>query len=145
MPVRKANNDDLTSVLNLYDHLHKGEKHSIRDNTLEIWQTIINSDNISMLVCEEGGTAVASCILIVVPNLTHDQRPYALIENVVTHPDYRRRGYASAVLAEAKSLAMEKHCYKMMLMTGAKDEAVFNLYRNAGYNSDDKTAFVQWL
>lgn len=33
----------------------------------------------------------------------------------------------------------------MMLLTGAKDESTLNLYHKAGYNSLDKTAFIQWL
>lgn len=145
MQIRKAKNDDLKNVLNLYDHLHKGDKHTIKENTLEIWQTIINTDNIFMLVGDENGEAVATCILVVVPNLTHDQRPYALIENVVTHPKHRRKGFASQILEEAKQLAISKNCYKLMLMTSSKEPEVLDFYRNAGYNSEDKTAFVQWL
>lgn len=33
----------------------------------------------------------------------------------------------------------------MMLLTGSKSEETLNFYRNAGYNSADKTAFIQWL
>ncbi len=33
----------------------------------------------------------------------------------------------------------------MMLLTGSKEDATLKFYRNAGYNSSDKTAFVQWL
>lgn len=34
---------------------------------------------------------------------------------------------------------------KMMLLTGSKEESTLNFYRNAGYNSSDKTAFIQWI
>jgi len=80
-----------------------------------------------------------------VDNLTRDQRPYALIENVVTHKDYRKRGFATAILNYAKDLAKSKNCYKIMLLTGSKDKATLRFYEKAGYNSQDKTAFVQWL
>ncbi len=33
----------------------------------------------------------------------------------------------------------------MMLLTGSKEESTLNFYQNAGYNSTDKTAFIQWL
>ena len=39
----------------------------------------------------------------------------------------------------------ENHCYKIMLLTGSKEESTLNFYRNAGYNSSDKTAFIQWI
>ena len=32
-----------------------------------------------------------------------------------------------------------------MLLTGSKEKAILNFYNNAGYNSTDKTAFIQWL
>ena len=37
------------------------------------------------------------------------------------------------------------NCYKMMLLTGSKKKETLNFYDNAGYNSTDKTAFIQWL
>lgn len=32
-----------------------------------------------------------------------------------------------------------------MLLTGSKEESTLNFYRKAGYNSSDKTAFIQWI
>ena len=32
-----------------------------------------------------------------------------------------------------------------MLLTGTKNESTLDFYRKAGYNSEDKTAFIQWL
>lgn len=45
----------------------------------------------------------------------------------------------------AKNIAKESGCYKMMLLTGSKEDSTLNFYRNAGYNSTDKTAFIQWI
>ena len=72
-------------------------------------------------------------------------RSFVFVENVVTHKDYIKQGYATACLDYAKRLAEEMNCYKMMLLTGAKEESTLNFYRSAGYNSSDKTAFIQWI
>ena len=32
-----------------------------------------------------------------------------------------------------------------MLLTGSKEKSTLNFYEQAGYNSKDKTAFVQWI
>lgn len=56
-----------------------------------------------------------------------------------------RKGYATDCLNFAKKIAEENHCYKMMLLTGSKEESTLNFHRNAGYNSSDKTAFIQWI
>ena len=82
---------------------------------------------------------------MIIPNLTRNVRPYAFIENVVTHSDYRKRSYATACLNYARDIAKKENCYKMMLLTGSKDESTLNFYKQAGYNSADKTAFIQWL
>ena len=88
---------------------------------------------------------VSSCVCVIIPNLTRNIRPYAFVENVVTHLDYRGKGYATECLNFAKEIAEKENCYKMMLLTGSKNEKTLNFYRNAGYNSTDKTAFIQWL
>lgn len=38
-----------------------------------------------------------------------------------------------------------ENCYKMMLLNGSKDAETLNFYRKVGYNSTDKTAFIQWI
>ena len=76
---------------------------------------------------------------------TQGQRPYAFIENVVTAKNHRRKGLATRCLSYAKELAEKEGCYKIMLMTGVKDEYISEFYMKAGYNKNDKTAFIQWL
>ena len=83
--------------------------------------------------------------IIIIPNLTRGIRPYAFIENVVTHEKYRGKGLATECLNYAKKIAIENNCYKMMLLTGSKQKSTLDFYSNAGYNCTDKTAFIQWL
>jgi len=64
---------------------------------------------------------------------------------VVTHAECRGKGYATECLNYAKALAEQAGCYKMMLLTGSKKESTLRFYERAGYNSSDKTAFIQWL
>jgi len=49
------------------------------------------------------------------------------------------------LMSAAKDIAVKNNCYKIMLMTGSKQESTYDFYRRAGYNSNDKTAFVQWV
>ena len=52
---------------------------------------------------------------------------------------------ATKCLNYAKEIAIKENCYKLMLMTGSKQNSTLNFYRKAGYNSKDKTAFIQWI
>lgn len=88
------------------------------------------------------GELVSSCDCVIIPNLTRGVRPYALIENVVTRTDCRGKGFASQCLARAGALAAAAGCYKVMLMTGSRQESTLRFYRKAGFDSEEKTAFV---
>ena len=143
--IREAEERDLLPLLELYLHLHETRVPEESSHLRAVWQGILQDENHHLIVCAEDGRIVSSCVCVVILNLTRNARPYALIENVVTHPDYRKRGLASQCLDYAKQIAQRADCYKIMLLTGAKDEATLNFYRKAGFNSSDKTAFIQWL
>ncbi len=145
MLVREAVNSDLGGLLELYTHLHDNTVPLMDEKLAELWSEIISDKNHHIIIAEENGEIVSSCVCVIIPNLTHNQRPYALIENVVTHEAYRGRGYATACLDYAKETAKSENCYKLMLMTGSKQESTLRFYEKAGYNRNDKTAFIQWI
>lgn len=145
MYIREAGSHDLIGLLTLYTQLHDNPMPEIDEPLRDLWSRIVDDPNHHVLVGVEDGNIVTSCVVMIVPNLTRGQRPYALVENVITDERYRRKGYANAVLNAAREVATNERCYKIMLMTGAKNESTLAFYRRAGYNSDDKTAFIQWL
>ena len=129
----------------MYLNLHESSVPKMTEHLKSVWDTIINDNNHHIIVNEQDGKIVSSCVCVIIPNLTRNVRPYAFVENVVTHSDYRGKGYATDCLNYAKELAKKAECYKMMLLTGSKEDSTLNFYTKAGYNSTDKTAFIQWL
>ena len=143
--IREAEYKDLKSILELYLHLHEKEVPEECEHLTRTWDKIISDKDHHLIVCEVDGQIVSSCVCVIIPNLSRNVRSYAFVENMVTHRDYRGKGYATACLDFAKQVAIENGCYKMMLLTGSKEEKTLRFYQNAGYNSSDKTAFIQWL
>ena len=143
--IREINKNDLSGLLKLYMHLHDNPFPELDSRVLDVWESIINDPNHHIIVAEEDGMIVSTCVCLIVPNLTRAQRPYALVENVVTHPDYRGRGLATACLDFAKYLAIRENCTRLMLMTGSKEKSTLDMYEKAGYDPNNKQAFVQWL
>lgn len=143
--VREVKENELNKLLELYLHLHEKSMPEFSEHLDKTWKTIMQDENHHIIVKVVDDKMVASCVCVIIPNLTRDVRPYAFIENVVTHADYRGNGYATECLNYAKEIAENRNCYKMMLLTGSKKEATLKFYENAGYNSSDKTAFIQWL
>ena len=149
LSIRAADTADLDGLLLLYSHLHGnpipepgGELHT---RTLAVWREIMADPRHYILLGLESEQAVSTCVAVTVPNLTHNAQPYMLIENVVTLPDCRGRGYATALLSHAAHLAREAGCYKVMLMTGSKQDSTLRFYERAGFNRVDKTGFIMWL
>ena len=145
MEIREIHPDELEKLLLLYTHLHDNPMPAIDDSIISLWKKIGSDPDHHIIVCVEQDDIISSCILLIIPNLTHGQRPYALIENVVTHSKHRSKGYATKVLEFARNIALKEGCYKIMLMTGSKEESILGFYEHAGYNQHDKTAFIQWL
>lgn len=143
--VREMLSEDFDNLMELYTQLHENQLPEKTDEVVQLWKKILNDKNHHIIVAEENGKIVSSCVCIIIPNLTHNQRPYALIENVVTHKDYRKKGLATSCLNYAKEIALREKCYKLMLLTGSKKQSTLNFYEEAGYNKNDKTAFIQWI
>lgn len=143
--IREIQRSDLKGLLELYMQLHDNPMPEESPELLEKWNRILVDKDHHIIVAEEDGRIVSSCVCVIIPNLTHEQRPYAFVENVITDEAYRGKGLATKCLEYAKDIAFKENCYKMMLLTGSKNPGTLDFYRNAGYNSKDKTAFIQWL
>lgn len=143
--IREIQRGDLRGLLELYMLLHDNPMPEESPELLEKWNRILDDKDHHIIVAEEDGRIVSSCVCVIIPNLTHEQRPYAFVENVITDEAYRGKGLATQCLEYAKDIAFKENCYKMMLLTGSKNPKTLDFYRNAGYNSEDKTAFIQWL
>ena len=143
--IREVKRNDFEGLMKLYMQLHDNPMPEKTTEIMDLWNRIVDDKNHHIIVAEENGMIVSSCVCVIIPNLTHNQQSYAFIENVVTDKDYRKRGLATQCLNYAKDIALKENCYKLMLLTGSKEESTLNFYRKAGYNSEDKTAFIQWI
>lgn len=120
--VREVEENELNELLELYLFLHEKFLPEMTEHLRNTWSTIMQDKNHHIIVKEIDGKIVSSCVCVIIPNLTRNIRPYAFIENVVTHGDYRGKGYATECLNYAKEIAEKTNCYKMMLLTGSKKE-----------------------
>jgi GNAT superfamily N-acetyltransferase len=144
--VRLIKFEELSGLLDLYKYLNPDDPDMKETEYIkELWKEVFNEPGRYYFVVEEDGLIVSSCTLMVIKNLTRSGRPFGFIENVVTHPDYRKRGYGTAILHKAVETARQKNCYKVMLLTGKKEESVLRFYEQAGFEKGKKTGFIMRL
>ena len=143
MTIRAITRDERDQLLALYRDLHEVDLPLPSPDAVDaVWDRIEADPNVACFGVFEGDALVSTCTLAVVPNLTQGCRPFGVIENVVTRGDRRRRGYGRAVLLHALAHAWDRGCYKVMLMTGRRNEATYRFYESAGFDRHAKQAFV---
>jgi GNAT superfamily N-acetyltransferase len=140
LAIRAAEQTDLPALLDLYRHLIPEDAQCPDDKAADILERLANFEGSAVLIALIGTDLVASCTLIVIPNLTRGGTPYALIENVVTDSGHRSRGLGKAILKAALDRAWAAGCYKAMLMTGSKKPSTLAFYEAAGFEQS-KTGF----
>lgn len=133
-------------MLDLYQYLNPDDPDlQGTDYITELWRNIFNDPGRYYFVIEKDGLLVSTCTLAIIKNLTRSGRPFGLIENVVTHSEYRKRGYGTAILQKAVEIARDNNCYKVMLLTGRKEESTLRFYERAGFERGIKTGFIKKL
>ncbi len=143
--LRFIRRDELPALLDLYNHLHASDDPRPSPDELDrLWETIHADPRLLYFGGEVDGRLVASCTLSIIPNLTRGCRPYGLVENVVCHPDYRRRGIGKRLLRYTLAYAWDQGCYKVMLLTGRQDPGTLQFYEEAGFLAGVKTGFIAY-
>jgi len=108
---RSIQNSELPGLLELHKHLFDEDLPVPDNKTVQrIWQEIMTDRKMHCLVAEADREIVAACILTVIPNLTRGGQSYGLIENVVTHTDYRKQGIGTGLLKYAQQTAWDNGC-----------------------------------
>jgi GNAT superfamily N-acetyltransferase len=143
LEIRKIKPPELGRLLHLYQYLNEIDDPLPRQEIIEdTWRQMQDNKRHLIFGVFKGEHLVSSCVITITPNLTRGCRPYGLIENVITHTDYRRQGYGRAVVQHAINYAKKKDCYKIMLLTGRKNESTYRFYESIGFDRNEKQAFV---
>lgn len=139
--IRQPRQADLPDLLELFRHLSPEDPEPDPARAALAWSRLLGSDLATVFVAEHRKRLVASCTLVVLPNLTRNARSIGWIENVVTHREHRRQGLGTRLLAAALEAAWAADCYKVMLATGSGEEGTLCFYREAGFKQGGKTFF----
>ncbi len=88
-----------------------------------------------LLVVEAQGRVVGVASLVFVPNLSHQGRPYAIIENVVVDAVERSAGHGELLLRYAVEEARRASCYKLSLTSNKARRDAHRFYERLGFRA----------
>lgn len=146
MEVRFAKYNDFKGIMDLYDFLNPGDTLASLDQLKNIWDEIMNDPRkYRYAVAEEQNRLLATSCITIVPNITRKGRSYAVIENVITHPDVRRKGIGRAMIQLLLDFAKENDCYKVMLLSSNDRKIAHDFYQSLGFNGDIKKGFTYYM
>jgi GNAT superfamily N-acetyltransferase len=138
--IRQASQTDLAALLDLYQQLIPDDSRPSPEQSIKIFERFLTYQGSAIFLGEIDERLVATCTLVVIPNLTRGGSPYGLIENVVTDFQFRQQGYGKQLLDAATVVAWNYDCYKVMLSTGSKEPGTIAFYLGAGF-TQTRTGF----
>jgi GNAT superfamily N-acetyltransferase len=138
LTVRNATRDDLPKLVVLLSQLHPDDSplDGRSEAILRAWQQIDRQPHRAIFIAEHANELVGTIDYNVIPNLTHNGRPYAIVENFVVGAAHRRRGFGKALLEHAVEQARHDGCYKVQLQTNRTRGAAHAFYESQGFTAD---------
>ncbi|CTQ53796.1 putative acetyltransferase [Roseibium album] len=130
---RVADQNDLADLLALYKHLISTDLPTTLESQKQTFREMLSHPGLSVIVGHLGDKLVTSCTLVVIPNLTRGCASYAVIENVITHTDFRGMGIGEKIMRQAIQRAWDAGCYKVMLMSGSQNGKANTFYQRLGF------------
>jgi len=138
--VRDATEEDLPRLLDLLTQLELDEPREALGTPLPeayraAFRAIEADPRQRLLVLEAGGRILGSLVLIIVPNLSHQGRPYALIENVVVDAAERGAGLGELLMRYTMNEAQRSGCYKVSLTSNKRRPDAHRFYQRLGFRA----------
>lgn len=133
--VRSALPADLDGLLALFREL-AGDRGAAspadRHDAQAVLDEILADAARHLVVATIDGGVVGSADLLLVPNLTHHGKPWAIVENVIVAVATRRSGVGRELMAHLIGLARAAGCYKLQLHSGKQRTDAHRFYESLG-------------
>jgi GNAT superfamily N-acetyltransferase len=138
--VRAAVRHDLRRLVELLSQLsldrpREDLSNPIRPAYHSALEAVLGDEKQTILVAELDGRVAGMACLIIVPNLSHVGRPYAMIEDVVVDAGVRGRGIGDALTQRAIEMAKEAGCYKLSLTSNVARTDAHRFYERLGFKA----------
>lgn len=138
MRIRPAAREDLDGIIRALADLPvtTGEDAQFaidRSRAAAVWDGILAQEGRTILIAEHEGRVIGAADMLVVPNLTHDLSPWAMVENVVVEEASRGRGVGRALMDEVIARARAAGCYKVQLMSFHERTGAHAFYTALGF------------
>ncbi|MHC5055150.1 MAG: GNAT family N-acetyltransferase [Planctomycetota bacterium] len=141
--IRRAKSRDMAFIVELWkklseEHAQLDERYALRPEAEIVWARWAGQrlrDDASIALVAESGTECVGYLLGHADEAQpiFEQRSYATITDLFVTPDFRRKGVASKLLAEALAFFKSRDLAHVRLNVLVKDEAARAFYEKHGF------------
>ena len=142
MEIRKARPEDIPTLrdLRMQQLIDEGASPDtdIGPAIDAFFRRMMAEDRVVEFVAEEGGVLVATgalCIYDLPPSFSNPSGKLAYIANMYTHPDFRRQGLATAILARLDEECRLRNLPYLLLASSKWGRPVYERY---GFRQEDR-------
>ena len=137
--IRDAEEGDLERLRELYAQLAPSgdspEPGGPR-RSLAALEEITAREGVRLLVLETEGRVEGSVVLVIVPNLTHGGRPWAVIEHMIVDESRQGTGMGRLLIRHVEDIVAEAGCYKLQFLSAwRRKDTAHPFYEAMGYES----------
>jgi ribosomal protein S18 acetylase RimI-like enzyme len=130
---RAATEDDLPQLRRLYAQLIPDESPSIEDMRDTLAEIVGRPEAGMIVVGSIDEYLVATCQVVIYPNLVRTPRVKAQIDSVVVDQGYRGRGIGRQMMQWSMARLQERHCAKIIVATSYTRDVAHKLYATLGF------------
>jgi GNAT superfamily N-acetyltransferase len=132
--IYEATGRDLPSILALYTHLGMDDGSILTlKEAKRIFNRIKTYPDYKLYIARVDEEIVGTFALIIMDNIGHMGALSGIVEDVVVHPDYRRKGIGRRMMEFAMDYCRKKGCYKMTLSSNLNRIDAHRFYRSLGF------------
>lgn len=135
LKIRDAVEADLPGLLHLFetsglDAPGQGDVDSLR----KAWRQLSQWPGARVRVAESGERIIGTLTLFILPMLSHQATPCAVVESVGVDAALQGQGAGRALMEDAMRLAAEAGCYKLALSSNLRRSDAHAFYQHLGFD-----------
>jgi GNAT superfamily N-acetyltransferase len=135
LKIREAVEADLPGLLHLFqssglDTPGQGDADSLR----RAWHQLSQMPGARVRVAESGGRIIGTLTLFILPMLSHQATPCAVVESVGVDAALQGQGAGRALMEDAMRLAAQAGCYKLALSSNLRRSEAHAFYQHLGFD-----------
>lgn len=138
LEIHPATAADIPGVLRIYGQLAEERAESqpaAPNDAARILDEVRKDPRHELVVAVIDDHVLGTADLVIVPNLTHGGKPWAIVENMAVDESVRRTGVGTLLMLEVERRVREAGCYKVQLLSRKNRKEAHAFYEAFGFEA----------